>query len=272
MMNQDTNWENPYAGGQEAANAMENLPTKVPHTLGILNIVFAIFLLLCVACYGVQVIAHGLLGSTFAASKQQAQKAMEERRQKDIDALEDSANKAATEEEAESLRAEKEDLENMPLPKIPDMSNMLGMKSPGVFAAYLFDCSTGLILNVLMLISGVGLLKYHAWARKLAMWVAALKILRLLILCALTGLIISPAVSEGMGQFVGEAAQMNPNGGLPQQNQVAQMKTIYYWSTLISGGVLTVLGVIYPIISLWLLSRPNVAAACQKKQISPNTF
>ena len=272
MMSQDTNWENPYAGSQEAANAVENLPSGVPHTLGILNIVFSIFLLLCIACYGTQILVHGMLGSTFVANQQQFQKAMDAERQKEIDTLENSAKNAATEEEAESLRAKKVVLENMPTPKMPDMSNMLGMKSPGVFAAYLFDCSTGLILNVFMLVSGIGLLKYRSWARKMALWVAGLKIIRLMIVGVLTIVLISPAVSEGMGEFVGEIAKASPQGPPPQQNQVEQMKTVYAWSTIISGGVLVVLGVIYPILSLRLLSRPQVIAACQKKPVSPNSF
>lgn len=267
MMSQDANWENPYAGGQEAANSLENQPTSVPHTLGILNIVFAVILLLCIACYGTQIMAYGLLGSSFVANQQQFQQAMQQERQKQLDKLEDSANSAATEEEADKLRAQRDALEKMPTPKMPDMSNMLGMKEPGVLGAYLFDVLSGFVLNVLMLISGIGLLKYHSWARKMAVWVAGLKVIRLMILCGLSTVLLAPAISNGFGEMIKEAAQVNP-----QQMKVEQIKIVYYWMTIGWGIVLMVFGSIYPFMSLWLLSRPNVIAACKKKQTTPNTF
>jgi hypothetical protein len=272
MMSQDPNWENPYAGGQEAANSLENQPTSAPHTLGILNIVFSIILLLCIACYGTQIIAQGMLGSTFGANQPQFQQAIEQERQKQLDRLDESIENADTDEKADQLRAQRDALEKTPLPKLPDMSNMVGMKEPGVFATYLFDCLSGFLLNVLMLISGVGLLKYQSWARKMAIWVAGLKVIRLMILCALGAAILAPAVSNGFGEFIHQTVQMNPQGAPPQDMKVEQLKTAYYWMIIVWGVLVLVFGSIYPIISLWKLSQANVIAACQKKPAASHTF
>jgi hypothetical protein len=269
MMSVENNWDNPYSGGLEAANTSETTPTNIPHTLGILNIVFGIFLLLCFACYGMQVVAHGLLGTSFIANQQQFQQAMEQERQKQLDNLEERANNADTEQEADALRKQREAMKNMPTPKFPDMSNMMGMKDPGAFATYLFDCLSGVILNVLMLISGIGLLKFQSWARRMAVWVAVLKIICLIIYCALAVVVLAPAVSNGFVEFVTE---MNPDGPRPQPGKIEEVKSVFSGMVTGWGVTLLVLGSIYPLISLRLLSRRDVVAACQKKTISPNTF
>jgi len=216
-----------------------------------------------------QILFYGLLGTSMAGGQEKIQEAMEAERSKQLEKLEDSADNAATEEEAEEFRARHDELANQPIPQMPDVSNMIGMKSPGVLGAYIFDCLTGLILNVMMVVSGIGLLKYRAWARKMAVWVAGLKLLRLVIICGLTIGIIAPGVSEGLGEFVGEAAKMNPRGEQPQDLQVDQVKAVYSWSLIIWGVVLLVLGAIYPLVSMRVLTRPNVIRACTATNAAP---
>src|SRR6202040_3864502 len=60
------------------------------------------------------------------------------------------------------------------------------------------DLATGPVLNLLMLASGVGLTQLRVWARKMALWVAVLKIVRILALTLIFTLVIVPQASRAI--------------------------------------------------------------------------
>ena len=266
MMSQDPN-QNPYAGG---AYASENAPsaeqTTIPKWIGILNIVFGAILLLCVAGYSLQLLAQGFMGTAMQENQKQMNEMFEQERQQQIEDMKLAEEEAEDEETAAQLRADREALEQQAPPKMPDMQNMFGMNEPTVKGAYIFDAVSGLLLNVMMLVSGIGLVNHSDWARKLAIWVAGLKVLRLIAICALTVTIIGPAVSEGMGEFVVEMGEMNPQAPQHAQPPVKQITKIYSTMFIVWAFILLVLGSIYPLISLSLLTRPHVVQACKSKQ------
>src|SRR5262249_43401668 len=128
---------------------------------------------------------------------------------------------------------------------------------------YLVDVVTGMILNVLLLISGIGLVRLKEWGRVTGLWVAAIKIARLVVIYSINIVVIVPIMTKqfaDMFEDIARAAPPGPRGaGAPAMTEVGPaMGTMM---TAAAIGIMIV-GSIYPAIVLWLLSRPGVKAAC----------
>lgn len=67
-----------------------------------------------------------------------------------------------------------------------------------------------------------------------------------------------------MGETVGKIIQQTPRQtGAPLPAQMAQTIATVYGVMMTSGAVLMIIGgSIYPIIMIWVLTRPAVKAAC----------
>jgi hypothetical protein len=104
------------------------------------------------------------------------------------------------------------------------------------------------VLAILLIVSGIGLLKTAPWGRALALVYAALSIVSNLALIVLILLTDIPAVHEFADKLAtqGQEAQMIAN----------VMKFFAYF-----GVGLPLLSLIYPAIAAILMLRPSVAAA-----------
>jgi hypothetical protein len=121
-----------------------------------------------------------------------------------------------------------------------------------------------MFFNVLMLISGVGLIRLREWGRKLAVWVAALKIVRLIVLYGIFIMVMVPIFVKLILDMFEEMAQSLPPGaGRPP---IAGMTTMFGTMFSVSAVAVMILGSIYPGIVLWLLTRPGVKAACNGRE------
>src|SRR5262249_60773405 len=60
------------------------------------------------------------------------------------------------------------------------------------------DFVTGPVLNLLMLAAGIGLTQLRVWARTLALWVAVLKLVRLVVLTASFVVVVVPLVAGAL--------------------------------------------------------------------------
>jgi hypothetical protein len=241
-----------------------------PKTIGILNIIFASLLLLCGGCYATQIMLQPLMAPMMNAQQQQMQAAVEAQRQAEIQKLQQQEKAAKTAQEKAQFQSRQNALAAQPVPKMPDMTKMYGMGDNRVRGYFLIDLLSMLPLNLVMLIAGIGLLNLKEWARATGIWVAALKIVRLIALYSFFILVIAPIWTRAMVDMVQEMVQAAPGG--PNQQQVGTLGTIYGVVMAVCGIAMMVLGSIYPAISLWVLSRPGTKAACTLPTPPPEQY
>jgi hypothetical protein len=122
------------------------------------------------------------------------------------------------------------------------------------------------VLNLLLLTAGIGLVMRRPWGLKLGLIVAALKILRLVAVYGYAATVLAPQVAQGMAKFqlqqMQTMAQSQGNKPLPPELTVELMtRWLSIWLTSCAAGMI-IIGMIYPVVSLWLLSRPGARAAC----------
>jgi hypothetical protein len=174
--------------------------------------------------------------------------------------------KAKLREERKSIEAKKTNITDQV--DFAKVNNDLYWQSSFFWA----DIVTGPVLNLLLAVSGLGLLARKGWARKLAIWVAVLKIVRLAILCALLVGLVVPGMGralEALGKSdvgdgllrtsLGQVNQMLHASATMSPTEVVQaMSWVAYGSAVVMLGF----GSIYPAIVLLVLTRPSARSAC----------
>ncbi|WP_152051694.1 hypothetical protein [Tautonia marina] len=145
-------------------------------------------------------------------------------------------------------------------PKLPPGSElmMMGsqMQSFGTWSVVSSASSLG--INVLMIVAGAGLLQRVEWGRRLSLWVAGIKLARLLILQTVFVVFVVPSFARQLGKAVEETMTIQGRGmpaGMPNMTQ------LYAGIYTVMGIGMLILGAIYPIVMLVLLNRPGVKAA-----------
>jgi hypothetical protein len=257
----------PSTGGYAASQA----PTSAHKLIGTLNVLFAGVMLLCGVCSGVGVLAQVAMAPLSEGYQKTMQEAMntkaEQERDKKIEALKEEEAAAAIDEEKAELAAKRQALEDQPAPEFP-LADMTSFYHDSLLIRYgITDAATGVLLNALLFASGIGLLAARSWGRTLGVWVAALKIVRLVAIYGFLIAVVAPDVSEKMGHMMekvmAQVQQQQQAAGAPPMPQVGQTFAAFYGIAMSAGGVLMILfGSIYPIIMLWVLTRPKVKMAC----------
>ncbi len=239
--------------------------TSIPKTIGILNILFGSLLLLCGICWSLNLMMQSAMGPMMAMQQQQVQQALEAERQRKLQELQELENAAQDEKEKATLKAKQNALKAQPQPKMPDMTKFT---QDVAFQGYaIADVVTGLVLNILMVVSGIGLVGLKEWGRRTAIWVAALKIVRLVALYGFFALAVVPVMvkqfTSMFQEMFEEMAKAAPPGQrIPGPAEMGQMGTVMgVMMTAFAIGMI-IFGAIYPVIVLILLSRPRVKAAC----------
>jgi hypothetical protein len=265
------------AAGPAPRYAMPNF--RMARLVGIFNVIVGAEILLCGICLGGYVAIMPMWGRMFASIQQPARRQIESAKQAQLSALDEKAKAATTVEEKAEIAAERKLIETRQDPTITQLNmmdlNKMGLNDPTNIAWSWAEVVSGLVLNALLLASGIGLLAWRSWARRLGVWTAALKIVRLFVLWGFFIVAIVPPVSRNLGKMIGEMAvqqqaSMGRTGGPVPTDMFVRVYTILY-----SGfglGVI-VLGSIYPVVVLWLLTRPGVKSACSgvfQKPKEPN--
>src|SRR5262249_47445633 len=152
-------------------------------TIGVLNLLLGGFLLLCGAGCLNTLLPFLLRNNPPQLDPAEARRVVEQMRLEEVNRLKDAEQSAATEAEREKLRRSRAELAAKPW----DIEAQVDFKKVNNdlpwLARYLWaDVVTGPVLNLLLLVSGVGLILLKGWGRTLALWTAGLKILRLLLL------------------------------------------------------------------------------------------
>src|SRR5271166_1282338 len=170
------------------------LPTPQRAKLvGTLNIVFAslllVYILFQIAILFFTPAIMQMLGDVI----KQAQAKTEQARKDNLEKLKQLAALAKTAEEKAEIEQQRSALEKTPPVTMPDMSKVTDMMKTPAYQAYIWsDMISGLLLNVAMLISGIGLLQLKESGRRMALWTFGLKIFRLCALALLMIIIVIP--------------------------------------------------------------------------------
>ena len=255
---------------------------QIPRTFGMMNLVFGVLLLLTAAGYLAWFVYYPRFQAqmvTRLKNQAAAQKAQREAKLAELKSNEQAAKtreKAAkTKEDAEKAKEEKDSIveERVALEDRvePDLSAMTDLMSWDVMADmrlkiyYLSETISSILLNVLMAISGGGLLALAEWGRRLAIGVAWLKIVRWVCMIFVTMVLILPMTMEKTDKmFQSIQTQVSAKSGGPAAVPMVGFGQI----TAIFGAIVMVFGAlvasIYPVLSLWFLTRPPTRAACYK--------
>jgi hypothetical protein len=244
----------------------EQPKTSIPKVIGILNIIFGSLLMLCTICSGLNLMMQSTLaGPMMAMQQQQVQQAMQVERQQRIQELEEREKAAKDEKEKAELKAKQKAIQAQPAPKMPDFNRFL--RDPTFQGFAIVDMASAFVLNILMVISGIALLRLKEWGRATAIWVAAVKIVRLVGLYTYEALVVVPVMVKGFNdmfqEMLDEMARAAPPGQrMPAAGEMAQLGTVMGVMMTASIIGMVIFGVIYPIIVLIALTRARVKAAC----------
>jgi len=137
---------------------------------------------------------------------------------------------------------------------------MMPQTNPTIMAWGITFESLGLLLNLGMVVSGIGLLMSRGWGRKLALWVAGLKIGRLVLGQGIYMIVCIPIYSRQMAAMMEQMSQMGPAGQGPPPGAFASFGPMMGIIMAVQCVAMIVLGSIYPAIVLWLLNTSAVKA------------
>jgi hypothetical protein len=249
-------------------DGFEPLPVYEPNqslakTIGTLNIIFGAILLACGACGALNLVMQPIMGPMFQAQHQAAMSELQAQHERRIDRLRQEEKEATTPEEKAAIRTRRTAEEARPLPKVPDFTEFF--RDTRFLAYGIVDTLGGIILNIGLLIAGIGLVRLRNWGRVMSLWVAALKIVCATCLLAILLVWAIPAMVEKFRQMIEEMAASSPPGMPPAA--INQMMTFitYVWAAW--AVIMYVVALIYPIVILVALTRRSVIAACTEPAV-----
>ena len=243
------------------------LPTPgTPKTLGILSVIFGVLMVLYGLCTGGFLVAAKPLMQLAETQVKQAQAQVENQRKEQQKTFDDREKAATTDEEKAAIRKERDAAaaSQPPVVKVDMSAATQVLDDPVVMGYSYLQLGSGILLSVLLLVSGIGLIRLAPWGRSLSVAWAGLQILQLVVLTAANVLYVQPiqqANSEKMmAKMEADAKGPNAAPGAAEGVAMARAMNSSGASTILVLGYL-VLGSIYPIILLILLNKPAVRAA-----------
>ncbi len=243
---------------------------RIPKVLGILNIVFASGILLCGLCSGFYYMMLPGLMKASVTMQQTAVKQFEEEQKADLKKLEEAEKAAKSEEDKAAIEEQRIEVRSRPKPTfgLNDPST-LGLDSPKLKAYMWADLLTSLVLNLMMLVAGIALVNRKPSGITLGLWTAGLKIIRLILIYSLFAIVVVPPLAQSMGKIAIQAMNAQVTGKpMPPSIDMAFLVRTYTIMYTVGAVGMIVVGSIYPIVSLWLLSRPGARAACSGAKLS----
>ena len=137
-------------------------PTSAHKVIGTLNLIFAGLLLMCGACTAINFVAQAAMQPMVEQMQGQMQESMHAERkaaqEKQLEALKQEAAEASDEADKARIEAEIAELEEKEEAEPPKFDMMAAYRDPQIIGFMWTDLLTALVLNVLLFISGLGLL------------------------------------------------------------------------------------------------------------------
>jgi hypothetical protein len=121
----------------------------------------------------------------------------------------------------------------------------------------------GILLNALLIASGVGLVALRGWGRRLALYVAGLKVAKLVALTLVGVFLAVPLQVVQTRQTWARMEARNRRAAPAVAGMGIQMAQIAAVSATVTVVALGAAGLVYPALSLWLLNKRSVRAACR---------
>jgi hypothetical protein len=245
----------------------------IPRTLGILNIIFGTILALAGCCLASFTAGMPMLIQFGQEAQKKVQADLAEQRKAELKKLDDQIAAAKTDEEKKPIEAEKAaEIARADLATPPDMSAITDLyKNPTIMGFNLTFYGSGFLMNLLLLISGIGLVKLASWSRTMALGLATLQLARIILLTGVCLIVVQPESikatnkmisnleAQAQAQGKGKAAPINPAQNLQAAKAMGMMGSFF-----IVGYALV--ASIYPIVTLILLNGSSAKAACQPRK------
>lgn len=245
---------------------------QIPRSFGLMNILFGVILLL---------LGAGQLALSYYSPKlfkwveDRTQQQLEEakaKRQAKIKELTEKVKTAKTEEEKKDIELELNALQSAPELNPAMFDEMKKLQHDRRLLIYNYsEMSAGIVLNVIMIVSGVGLVALAEWARRLAIVTAWLKIARWTAMTVATIFVILPITTEAM-QPLNRSIQAQTTGrpgGPPSPSMViANLTQISVVISVVSSIGTALVASVYPACLVWFLTRPPARAACMARSPS----
>jgi hypothetical protein len=230
-------------------------------TLGILNIVFAILGLMCIGWSSMLSYIASSLHSVKTVAKVEIKEEADPKPGVEAKIEVESKAKTETKDEAEPK------VQAKPSPGVPmaaGFNPLMGFEDKNFVRFNYFDNGVGLILNILMFATGIGLINLRRWGARGWGYVAWIRIVSVFAIWSYFIVGVAPGLSETTAKDV--LAQLASQGMAANRlPPLAFMTQVYSITYLIVAVGAMLFASIYPAISLWLLSRPGVKAAIVDK-------
>ena len=258
-------------GADPRARALPNPRTAL--VLGIFNVNFSILLMLCVMVSAASLAVTPTITRAMSKLQTDLKDQVEKKRTEQLASLDAEEKAATTEKEKQEIAARRKEIEEKPVVPVTPMMDLsdMGMDNPTLIAWSWAELISGLVVNLMLLASGIGLLHCKTWSWRLGFWTAILKITRLVVLYSICIGVVIPAFTQKMGNAVAkmmsaqQAMAGRPTGGMPPAEMFVKIYSVMY-SGMAVGMI--ILGSIYPLIVIWTLTRQGVRAACFPYQLS----
>jgi hypothetical protein len=261
-----------------APRAGEVLPrSRIPDVVGFSNVVLAVFLMPMSLYLGWVILPPRWTSRALAEIREKGEADLEAVRLVELRALDEAETTATTEAQKQHFETRRKALEVLPkvsLPREMDQER-LGFGSLEYKIYSWVDVASALLLDVLLLVAGMGLLWRRTWGIRLGIATAVAKIVRLMLVYGYVALAIVPVVAQKQGRMLFEmemeqlqaVGRATPTGVSP----TTYMRTFSVLYTLMAVAMI-VFGSIYPAIVLWLLNRPRERAACEERARGDQTL
>jgi hypothetical protein len=239
----------------------------IPKTLGILNVIFGVIFVLLGVC-GTGALILSPLFIKFANQVQKEIETKNEAQKKSIEkSYEERIATAKSDEEKQDLERQKAN----EIARQPKVNMNMGaaedvLKDPKIMAVSYASMGAGLILHVILLTSGIGLIRLTPWGGSLACWWAGLQMVMSAVMLAVAITITLPAskpINDKQIATLEKAAQGKPANSIEaltlritRFTTEAQVPLTVFYSLI---------SIIYPIVILSLLNTQGARAALQAK-------
>jgi len=241
----------------------------VPKTLGILNVIFGVLLVLLGLCsVGGMLMAPAMVDFAEKTTKN-AQAKIEADQNARIKSLDDREAAAKTDEEKKAIEQERASEAATKVQINPvDMSAATEvLHDPTVMGVSYVNLGTGLILHVMLIVAGVGLIRLTPWGRSLAVTWAGLQIVQLVIMTTASLVLVLPITQANNAKQIAklEESVKGKGPGSPEAMSLQMTKMMAPLAVPMAVGQ-AVAGMIYPIVVLVLLNTTGARAACLPKR------
>jgi hypothetical protein len=244
---------------------------QIPRTFGLMNTIFGSLLLLLAVGFAVYYFVSPSISRYFQVEMRKQQELRKSDRDSKLAELKRREAAAKTEEEKQAVKDERTILERDIEPDLSEMEDLMGwniFSDLRVAVFYFAEVGAAILLNLLMIISGVGLMALAEWARRLAIGVAWLKIVRWVAMTVVTLVLLVPMTLEKTQKAFKqmETQVQAKSGGRPMPMGTAAIGRMMAIASAAFTVFEAVVASVYPALSIWFLSRPPARAACWKEK------